>query len=87
MNEVCKHKVPERVIIADHSHPEEEADCSRTTQAVKVLRGESFRITVLAQVNQLRNQGHRFHEHSKRDKHLESQEIFTFGSRMEDHRK
>lgn len=87
MHEICKHKVPEGVIIADHSHPEEEADCSRTTQAVKVLRGEALGIAVLAQVDQLRNQGHCFHEHSKGDEHLEGQEIFTLGTRMEDHRK
>jgi hypothetical protein len=28
VQEIREHKIPKRVIVTDHSHPEEEADCA-----------------------------------------------------------
>jgi hypothetical protein len=48
VKEVGKHEVPERIVVGDHSHPEKEANCSRTTQAVQILGGKTLRISVLS---------------------------------------
>lgn len=83
VQEICKHEVPEGVVRADHSVPEEEAYQARTSKGIQILRSEAFGISVLPQMNQLRNQSYCFKEHGEGDKHLEGNEIFTFASWVE----
>lgn len=85
MNEVCEHQIPEWVIITDHGHPEEESHSSRAAQTVQVLRGKAFWVTILIQMNQLRNQRDCLDEHGEGDEHLEGQEVLALLTRVKNH--
>ncbi len=85
VQEVRQHQVPERIVVADHSHPEEEADSTRATQTVQVLWGKALGITILSQVNELGYQCDCLHKHGEAHEHLESQEILALRTRMENH--
>ena len=86
MNEITQYEVPKRVVVSDHGYPKEDPHTSSRSQAVQVIRGKTFRVSVLTEMHQLRDDRDSFQEDCKRDKHLKSEEELTPATRMEEHR-